>query len=326
MACNERGDRWILRNHRLAMRTSVGTLLLGAALLAQTGPARAAGQIRVTTTLNVLRALAEAVDGERVRVEAIAPAASDPHFIEPRPSDIVRLGRSDFFVHMGLDLELWRGPLVEAAVKPRLLPGGAGDIDCSHGVPLLEIPAVGVSRAQGDIHLFGNPHYWLDPANAARMAAQIVERLSAFSPDDAPHFKQRLEAFQSDLERRSKAWKAALAPYQGARLAAYHNSWPYFARAFGLRIDLFLEPKPGIPPSGAHLEALVEAMKRDGVRVVIVEPFQPRRTAESVAERAGARVVELWQNPESGQGYAEMMEHNVQELAQALRGAGGGGS
>jgi ABC-type Zn uptake system ZnuABC Zn-binding protein ZnuA len=286
-------------------------------------PAAAPAPIRVTTTLEVLRALVEAVGGERVRVEAIAAPQFDPHFIEPRPSDIVRLGRSDFFVHMGLDLELWRGPLVEAAVNPRLLPGGAGEIDCSIGIPLLEVPQRALSRVEGDIHLFGNPHYWLDPANAARMAERIAGRLGEFAPDAAPGFRERAERFGQDLERRRQGWEALLSPYRGARLAAYHNSWPYFAQAFALRVDLFLEPKPGIPPSGIHLETLAETMKREKVRVILMERYQPRRTAESVAKRTGARLVEVWQNPDPKMGYVEMMDRNVRALAEALAAPGG---
>jgi zinc/manganese transport system substrate-binding protein len=288
-------------------------------------PARAAQPIRVTTTLGVLRSLVEEIGGDRVRVESIAPPASDPHFMEPRPSDMVRLGRSDFFVHMGLDLELWRGPLVEAAVNPRLFPGGAGEIDASTGVPLLEVPTRALSRAEGDIHLFGNPHYWLDPTNAAIVARHISERLSEYSPADAEYFMRRFEALKADLERRSGGWRAALERSKGSRLAAYHNSWPYLGHAFGLRIDLFLEPKPGIPPSGAHLESLVAAMKRDHVRAVIVEPFQPRRSAQAVAERAGARVLELWQNPDEKMTYADMMERNVRALGDLLAGSSGAG-
>jgi ABC-type Zn uptake system ZnuABC Zn-binding protein ZnuA len=299
-----------------------------AALACASAPATstpaAAAPIRVTTTLEVLRALVEAVGGERVKVEAIAAPQFNPHFIEPRPSDIVRLGRSEFFAHMGLDLELWRGPLVEAAVNPRLLPGGPGEIDCSIGIPLLEVPQRAVTRAEGDIHLYGNPHYWLDPANAARMAERIAERLGGSSAADAGFFRDRAARFGQDIEKRQAEWKALLAPYRGAQLAAYHNSWPYLARAFDLRIDLFLEPKPGIPPSGVHLETLSETMKRDHVRILVLERYQPRRPAESVAERTGARLVELWQNPEPKSGYVEMMERNVHALAEALAASAGG--
>jgi ABC-type Zn uptake system ZnuABC Zn-binding protein ZnuA len=295
-------------------------------LACASAPAAAATEspIRVTTTLEVLRSLVEAVGGERVQVEAIAAPQFDPHFIEPRPSDIVRLGRSEFFVHMGLDLELWRGPLVEAAVNPRLLPGAAGEIDCSIGIPLLEVPQRAVSRAEGDIHLYGNPHYWLDPANAERMAERIAERLGEFAPAEAGGFRGRADRFGREIERRQAEWRELLAPYRGARLAAYHNSWPYLARAFELRIDLFLEPKPGIPPSGVHLERLSETMKRDSVGILVLERYQPRRPAESVAKRTGARLLELWQNPDAEMGYIEMMDRNVRALAQALGAAPAG--
>jgi zinc/manganese transport system substrate-binding protein len=299
-------------------------ILALAALAGISAPGAAGSPIRVTTTLEVLRALVETVGGDRVKVEAIAAPQFDPHFIEPRPSDIVRLGRSNFFAHMGLDLELWRGPLVEAAVNSRLLPGGAGEIDCSAGISLLEVPQRAASRAEGDIHLFGNPHYWLDPANAARMAERIAGPLGEYVPAGAADFQERAARFGREIEERQKNWQALLAPYQGARLAAYHNSWPYFAKAFGLRIDLFLEPKPGIPPSGVHLETLANTMRQEKVRLIVLDRYQPRRMAESLAQRTGARLVELWQNPDPKMGYLELMDRNVRVLAEAL-GTGGGG-
>ena len=275
--------------------------------------------IRVTTTLTTLSSIAEAIGGDRVSATAIAAPGYDPHFIEPRPSDILRLGRSDYFIHMGLDLELWRGPLVEAAVNPRLLPGAAGDIDASVGIELLEVPGGGPNRAAGDIHIFGNPHYWLDPENVKRMAERIAGRLAAGAPGSADLFKENLRFFSRSIDEHMAGWKTTLSPFRGQRLVAYHNSWPYFARAFDLRIDLFIEPKPGIPPSGSHLVDLMAEMERGDVRVIIVEPFQPRRVAESVAKRTSGKVVELWQNPSGKDSYIEMMDRNVQVLAEALR-------
>ena len=322
MACNKNSGRSrARRSGSVAAAALTLAALLALAFPAATGAAAGRGPIRVTTTLSVLRALVEAVGGEKVRVEAIASPQFDPHFIEPKPSDIVKLGRSDFFVHMGLDLELWRGPLVEAAVNPRLLPGGEGEIDAEVGIQLLEVPTRALSRAEGDIHLYGNPHYWLDPANAAIMAGRIADRLSTADGVDEAFFRGRAEALRDELQRRTREWKATLAPYRGERLVAYHNSWPYFAQVFGLRIDLFLEPKPGIPPSGAHLERLLAGMKKDAVKVIIIERYQSRRTAEDLARQAGAQVVELWQNPDPKSGYADMMDRNVKALAAALGGA-----
>ncbi|MCZ6778191.1 MAG: metal ABC transporter substrate-binding protein [Acidobacteria bacterium] len=273
----------------------------------------------MTTTLTMLSSIAEAIGGDRVSATSIAAPGYNPHFIEPRPSDILRLGRSDYFIHMGLDLELWRGPLVEAAVNPRLLPGAVGDVDASVGIDLLEVPGVGLSRASGDIHIFGNPHYWLDPENVKRMAEQFAGRLAAGAPGSSDLFRENLRSFSRSVDEHMASWKSALSPFQGQRLVAYHNSWPYFAHAFNLRIDLFVEPKPGISPSGSHLEGLVAQMKRDEVRIIIVEPFQPRRIAESVAKRTSGKVVELWQNPSGKDSYIEMMDRNVHTLVEALR-------
>jgi ABC-type Zn uptake system ZnuABC Zn-binding protein ZnuA len=274
--------------------------------------------IRMTTTLSSLRSLASTIGGSRVDVVSIAEPTYDPHFNEPKPSDIVRLGRSDFFVHMGLDLELWRGPLVEAAVNPRLLPGAEGEIDASTGIELLEVPAASPSRAGGDIHLFGNPHYWLDPLNTKRIARHIADKLTAASPESATLFESNLQAYSELIDQRLEVWHTALSPFKGSRLVAFHNSWPYLARVFDLRIDRFIEPKPGISPSGSHLEDLVARMKREDVRIIIVEPHHPRRTAESVAKRVSGRVIELWQNPPGDESYVEMMDRNIRVLVEAL--------
>ncbi len=291
---------------------------LGSLWVAGTLHAGKQKSMRVTTTLTTLSSITEAIGGDRVSVTAIAAPGYDPHFIEPRPSDILRLGRSDYFIHMGLDLELWRGPLVEAAVNPRLLPGAAGDMDASAGVKLMEVPGSGPNRVSGDIHIFGNPHYWLDPENVKRIAEQIAHTLAADAPADADLFKENLRSFSRSIDEHMIGWKSALAPFRGQRLVAYHNSWPYFAHAFDLRINLFLEPKPGIPPSGSHLEGLVAQMERDDVRIIIVEPFQPRRIAEAVAKRTSGKVIELWQNPDGKDTYTQMMDRNIRTLVEAL--------
>jgi ABC-type Zn uptake system ZnuABC Zn-binding protein ZnuA len=198
------------------------------------------------------------------------------------------------------------------------LPGAEGEIDASTGIELLEVPAASPSRAGGDIHLFGNPHYWLDPLNTKRIARHIADKLTAASPESATLFESNLQAYSELIDQRLEVWHTALSPFKGSRLVAFHNSWPYLARVFDLRIDRFIEPKPGISPSGSHLEDLVARMKREDVRIIIVEPHHPRRTAESVAKRVSGRVIELWQNPPGDESYVEMMDRNIRVLVEAL--------
>jgi len=225
------------------------------------------------------------------------PPTRDVHFYEPKPTDILKLSKADLLVHAGLDLELWRGPLVEAAQNRKVFPGGPGEVDCSTGITLLDIPTGVLSRAQGDIHVFGNPHYWLDPANLGIIAGTIAEKLAAVDPPNASEYRRNLAGLRARLDQAIPGWKAKLAPFAGQPLVAYHSSWPYFARAFNLRIDTFLEPQPNIPPSGAHMKEVINTIKREKIRVILIEPFQHRPYADQVAGQSGARVVVVSQAP-----------------------------
>ncbi len=261
------------------------------------GNAVAGGKVKAVATTSIFGEILLAVGGERVDVKVLQPPNRDVHFYEPRPSDIVKLSKADLFVHGGLDLEMWRSTLVDAARNRDVFPGGPGDVNGARGIELLEVPRTGFTRQEGDVHIYGNPHYWLDPANLGIIAANIAEGLSRADPGHAAEYERNRAAFQEKLEAAIPRWKAKLAPYAGEQVVAYHNSWPYFARAFSLRIDTFLEPKPNVPPSGSHLQTVVERIREEKIAAILVEPFQHRPYAEKVASDTGAKLLLVTEFP-----------------------------
>ncbi len=312
------------------MRRSSVFPLLAAALLAATalllaGPPAGAEQrrLRVVATLSTFADLAKQIGGDHVEVSRVASPRFNPHFIEPKPSDVLKVKKADLFVHAGLDLELWRDPLLEAAGNPLLFRGQKGELDLSQGLSLLEVPDKPVTRLMGDIHIYGNPHHWLDPQNARLMAQAVASKLSELDPAHAAGYRERLEAFLRRLDESVARWREKLAPARGEEAIAYHNEWPYLARFAGVKIERFLEPKPGIPPGPRELIELKNYIEARGIRVIIQPTFYPRGPAEALAKRTGAQVVILCQNvgeiPEASD-YFAWMEYNVRQLAQSLGG------
>lgn len=279
--------------------------------------------VRVVATLSTFADLAKQIGGDRIEVSTIASPRFNPHFIEPRPSDVLRVKKADLFVHAGLDLEMWRGPLLDAAGNPRIFPGQPGELDLSKGVYLLEIPTGPVSRWMGDIHLFGNPHYWLDPENARVMAQAIRDKLCALDPAHEQEYHRNLRSFLTRLDRKVPEWKSALEPFRGQEMVGYHNEWPYLVQFAGLKMQRFLEPKPGVPPGPRHLQQLEADMKMEGIRVIVQPTYYSRSASESLAARTQGRVVILCQNvgelPEAGD-YFAWMEFNVRQLSEGLNG------
>lgn len=298
-------------------------LLLAAVLLAfSAAPAWAKEPLKVAATLSTFADLVKEIGGDRVEVSFVASPRFNPHFIEPKPSDVLKVKRADLFVHAGLDLELWRGPLLDAAGNPDLFPGGKGDLDLSKGIALLEVPERPVSRLLGDIHLYGNPHYWLNPENARVMARAIADKLSELDPGDLAGYQERLLDFLRRLDGKIPEWKEQLQAIRGKEGIAYHRSWPYLAQFAGIRIEQFLEPKPGIPPSPKHLSFLQRFITQHRIRVIFQESFVPKGPAEALARRTGVQVVTLCQNvgelPEASN-YMALIDYNVRRLVEALK-------
>jgi ABC-type Zn uptake system ZnuABC Zn-binding protein ZnuA len=288
------------------------------AAVALAAPAGAAVQVVTTTT--DLAAIAREVGGDRVEVLSLAAGQQDPHFVDAKPSFLLKLQKADLFVQVGMDLELgWAPTLLSNARNPRILPGGPGFVDASAGIERLEVPSA-ADRSAGDIHAYGNPHYWLDPRNGAVIARNLAEGLGRVDPAGAAAYEAGLAAFRSRLDTALARWRTAAAPLHDVPVVAYHNLYPYLARFVGFRTVAFVEPKPGIPPSGRYIAELAESMKRDGVRVVLTSTYYDAKTAKLLAGLAGARVVTLASSVEGVEAagdYFALFDENLRRLAEA---------
>jgi zinc/manganese transport system substrate-binding protein len=284
------------------------------------------GKLKVVATTPDFGAIARAIGSNRVEVTVFAQPAEDPHFVTPKPSYIAKLSRADVLIEGGAELELgWLPPLLDGARNPKLALGQPGHIACAEGLALLEVPHT-ADRSRGDIHAMGNPHYMTDPAFARHAAERISEAFSKVDGKSAAFYQANLAAFTNRLSIKLVEWQKVMEPHKGKRIVAYHNSWPYFTDRFGLKNDIFLEPKPGIPPSPAHLAEVVTTMKAENIGVIIDEPYQNRKTAETVADRTGATIVSFTQYPGGVKGteagYIELIDYLVNSLATALQKSG----
>lgn len=251
----------------------------------------AKGKIRVLTTSTDLKSIAEYVGGDKVEVKSIATGAEDLHFVDAKPSFILQAQKTDLFVVVGLEMEVgWAPSIIDGARNPKIRPGNDGYVDASAGCSILEKPTGNVDRSMGDIHPYGNPHYWLDPENGKVIAENIARALKKISPSDAAAFEKNLDAFKKKLDEKVKGWQAKMKPYKGAKIITYHRSWPNFARRFGLDVIEYMEPKPGIPPSPSHLAQVILKMKKENVKLIMVEPYFDLRAAKVVAGKTGATV------------------------------------
>jgi len=280
----------------LGMAIAFGATLVYNTHQALARPAAAGSKaLNVVTTTEDLAAIAREVGGERVQVSSLSRGYQDPHFVDAKPLYMVQLQKSDLFIEVGRDLEVgWAPGLLNGARNPKILPGAPGFVDASSKVNVIEIPS-SVSRAQGDVHPFGNPHYWLDPANGVPIARAIRDGLSRVSPADAALFNQRCADFEkrvADAAARLKARAQALG-LAGTRVVSYHRSWSYFARAFGLEVVNYVEPRPGIPPSPNHVQDLVTQMKQGGIRLLIMEDFFDPRLPQKISRDTGVPLVVL---------------------------------
>jgi len=257
-------------------------------------PARAAGKLNVVTATTDLAALAQEVGGDRIEVESVARGYQDPHFVEAKPSFLLKLKRAELLILVGLQLEIgWLPPLITQCGNAKIQVGAPGYLDASQFAEILEIPTTQVTRAMGDVHPLGNPHYWLDPENGRRIARGIQQKLAQMRPGDAAYFEQRFQSFSQRLTEAEKRWDAEMKPYHGRKVVTYHRSWPNFAKRFGLDVVGYVEPRPGIPPSPAHTVQLIQMMKRENVKAIIVEPYFDLKTPNAVARETRAQVLVL---------------------------------
>ena len=297
------------------------SLILALAVAASL-PSLALAKLNIITTTPDLGSLAREVGGTLVEVLTLARPTEDAHFVDAKPSFIVKLNRADALIEGGAELEIgWLSPLIEGARNAKLAAGAPGRIRCNQRVQLLEIPTT-LDRSKGDIHAAGNPHYLIDPMNAKIAAETIANAFAQLDPKSAETYQANFRKFATALDAKLAEWQKALEPFKGQRIVSYHNSWPYFSQRFGVRVDVFLEPKPGIPPSAAHLAEVIAQMKAEKIRAIFVEPHLNRKTAETVARNSGAAVVEVSQFPGGIKGteggYLPLLDAIVRGLVKAL--------
>src|SRR4051812_4472817 len=262
-------------------------------LLILTGEAK----LNVVATLPDFASLAREIGGDKIEVTVLAKPTEDPHFVDARPSFVVALRNADVLIDGGAELEIgWLPPLLQNARNAKIDSGKPGRIVASEGIRLMNVPT-NVTRAAGDVHVLGNPHFTTDPIIAKAVAQHIAQSFSAIDPANSGSYSANYKNFENTINAKLQEWGAAMLPLKGQSVVAYHDSWPYFAHRFGVSIDIFLEPKPGIPPSPSHLAEVITQMKSQHIKAIIIEPFHDRKIAEKVAGATGAKVVDFAQFP-----------------------------
>jgi zinc/manganese transport system substrate-binding protein len=298
------------------------------ALLLLPAPASAQSKLNVITTTEDLASIAREVAGDHASVESIARGYQDPHFVEAKPSFILKLQKADVLVVVGRELEIgWIPPLLQQSRNAKIQPGAEGYVDASLKAQILDVPTGQITRAMGDVHPLGNPHYWLDPENGKRVAGEVADKLSQLRPNDSAYFQQRLADFTARLDAAEKRWLATMAPYKGTKVVTYHRSFPNFAERFGLEIIGYVEPRPGIPPTPQHTLDLMNEMKRQNVKLVLVEPYFDLKTPNAIGRDTGAQVLVM---PPSVGGtkdvpdYFKLFDYDIGLLIDAIKKSGAG--
>jgi len=349
---NQPFEKWFCR--------VLGLLLILSGYSVPLAHAQGSKPLQVCATVPDLGSLAQEIGGDQVKITVFAKSQEDAHFIEAKPSFIKALSQADLYIQVGMELEVGYAPvLLQNARNSRVLPGAQGFLDASKVIMPLEIPTGNIDRSMGDVHPMGNPHYLLDPLNGLLVARLIRDKLIELRPGEKSFFEERYAIFNRKIgdgligdklsrkydfeklavlfegkklvpflkEQKEEeffgGWLGMMLPYQGSKVVTDHNLWPYFARRFGISVAGFLEPKPGISPTTKHLQALIEMMKAEGIRVILSSPYYDIRHAQFVAKNTGAKMVYLAHQVGSRSGtdnYISMTDYNVRQLVAAFSG------
>lgn len=281
-----------------------------------------AGTIKVVTTTTDLRSITELIGGNRVSVSSIATGYQNPHFVDPKPSYIIGLSNADMFVTVGLDLEIgWSPQLLASSRNTKIQKGAPGYVDASAGIGLLQVPS-SANRAEGDIHIYGNPHYWLDPLNGKVIARNIANGLERVDPSNKSTYEANLQAFYKKIDDKMREWQSKMAAFKGTKIIAYHNEWVYFETRFGLNIVDFMEPKPGIPPSPSQLVKVIKEINANNIKVIISSPYFTTSSSDVVAKQTGVKELTLATSVggfESVKNYFDLFDYDINQLIATLK-------
>ena len=281
-----------------------------------------AGTIKVVTTTTDMKSITEMIGGNKVSVSSIATGYQNPHFVDPKPSYIISLSNADLFVTVGLDLETgWSPQLLSSSRNTKIQKGSEGYVDASIGVTLYQVPS-SVNRGEGDIHIYGNPHYWLDPLNGKVIARNIASGLERVDPSNKSVYEANLQSFFKKIDAKMKEWQAKMAPFKGSKIIAYHNEWVYFERRFGLQIVDFMEPKPGIPPSPSQLVKVIKEVQANNIKVIISSPYFTTSSSDVVSKQTGAKELTLATSVGAFDGvknYFDLFDYDIDQLTAVLK-------
>jgi len=278
-------------------------------------------KLNIVTTQTIFADLVKQLGGDKVNVKAIASPKFNIHFIQPTPSDVRAVTKADLYVNAGLDLEAWSDPLLEAVGNPELFRGRPRNVDLSSGITLLNVPTH-VSRSEGDLHLFGNPHFQMNPENLKIMARTLVERLKIFDPQNAEYYEQNAQSFLKNLETKIEEWKNLCSHCRGQEILSYHEDIAYFAQFLGLKSEQFLEPKPGVPPTPQHLVFLEGYVKKNQIKAIVMPTYYPRAEANKLASKLGIKVVTICQGVgelPNTDNIITFFDYNVKAIQEALK-------
>jgi len=308
---------------KLAWNTAAGYggALITALILLVGGAAPATAAVNVVATTPELASIAREVGGNLVTVTSLAKPNQDYHQVEAKPTDVVKVKNADVFVRIGLDMDMWADSVLNAARNAKVQQGGKGYVDAGRLIRRKEVPTGNISGASGDIHVYGNPHYWLDPGNGKVVAYEIDMALRSVDPKNASAYDANYSRFSSAITQHIAGWEQTLAPYKGQSVVAYHDEWVYFFDRFGLRPFGYLEPKPGIPPSPSHVNSLIGRMKESHVHAVVIPSIYPMRFPELIAHETGGQavVVPYSVGSEGTTDYITYIDAIVNGFAKALR-------
>ena len=281
-----------------------------------------AGTIKVVTTTTDTKSIAEMIGGDKVSVSSIATGYQNPHFVDPKPSYIIGLTKADLFVTIGLDLETgWSPQLLSSSRNNKIQKGSQGYVDASEGISLLQVPS-SLNRAEGDIHIYGNPHYWLDPMNGKVIARNIANGMERVDPSNKSVYEKNLQSFYSKIDAKMKEWQSKMAAFKGSKIIAYHNEWVYFETRFGLQVVDFMEPKPGIPPTPSQLVKVIKEIKANNIKVIISSPYFTTSSSDVVAKQTGVKVLTLATSVggfDSIKNYFDLFDYDINQLTAALK-------
>jgi ABC-type Zn uptake system ZnuABC Zn-binding protein ZnuA len=275
------------------------------------------GKVKIVTSLSDLADLTKVIGGDKVQVDYIVKGSQNPHYIEVKPSYMLKLRSADLFITVGMQLEIWAQQIIDGSRNSNLIV-----LDCSKNINKLEVPNYKVDASYGDVHPFGNPHYWLDPENVKVILQEILEELTKIDPSNYSYYKNNMDSYINELNSKISEWQNVMKPLEGQKIITYHSSFSYFLNRFGLQSAGFIEPKPGIPPSPSHTAEIIKIIRDGNIKVIGIEQFYEENTANQLASATGAKVIKLCTSVGGYEGindYISLIDYNVKTLAGVLK-------